>query len=151
MQSSTTRSLAQNSSTPNRSIYAQRAYDTFETARTLGSLSTGFGTARFRARGAVNRSDKVDIYKVSLLPGASISGGSTDYDIKGAPVRVSVFGEFQGQRVAAGSLVVELGKSTKGNSTDRVTNTKSSPIILYYQISRIRKDASYRATFNLFQ
>jgi len=151
MQNSTTRTFAQNSSTPTSSIYAQRAYDTFATARNWGSLSPGFSTARFRVKGSVNRSDKADIYKVSLLPGASISGGSTDYDVKGASIRVSVFGEFQGQRVAAGSLVVDLGKSTQGNSTDRVTNTKSSPIILYYQISRIRKDASYRATFNLFQ
>lgn len=130
---------------------SSRRNDTFEAARELGKLSPRFGKAQFRVSGSVSRSDSKDLYKVSLLPGASLSGGITRYNVKGAPIRVRVFGELRGQRFAAGSLVVEAGKSTKGNPSERVTNSESSPIILYYQISRVNQDATYRATFSLFQ
>lgn len=139
-------------STPRASRLAD---DTIAQARNLAVLGAGYGSKRIRASDSVSASDTADFFKVTVQPGASISGLSGASTIRKAPLNLSMIAEVQGTRVNLFSNTrVKVGRETRAFQPINpvLQNNFGEPIYIYIKLSPIRRQESkYSVELNFFQ
>lgn len=136
------------SATNLQSLRRSRSDNTFATARNLGNVPLNVTSISFRASGTVDKSDKVDFYKITLAPGVNLPSGRNDYRLRNGSVTLSAYGEVLGRKTLGAKFPLLRGSSSR---TSFLTNPTQFPVTFYFKLERRTGNARYDLSFNFFR
>lgn len=126
----------------------------FAGAKLVATLAPGYGSKSLILSGKVNQEDAADYFRISLLPGASISSTIDSQRLRGGALTFSAFVEINGFRKQAYKEVAFRRQTSPEFEAVNppLINNFSQPIVLYFKAEALGgKESRYWFNFSLFQ
>jgi hypothetical protein len=127
--------------------------NSFETAKLVGTLRASSSPINIRAKGVVGQSDRVDVFKFKVLPGANFPSYTDVSTVSGGKLKVAIYWQHpdftDGQIRFVGSRTL-TGSSSLFDDNNPTSNTSFDPITAYIRVSTTNKNVKYeiKTTYN---
>ncbi|MFM7426323.1 MAG: hypothetical protein ACKO7W_15240 [Elainella sp.] len=129
--------------------------NSFEGARNSAILSPGYGSQAVLFNGRIGRRDPVDVFKVTLLPNASISNlFASRQTIRQGPLNFRMIGDIRGNKIIL--IGANFGISDLPPESTPIQppllNQTGEPIDFYFRFAAVgRRESRYNLAFSFFQ
>lgn len=121
-----------------KALRSSRSDNTFKGANLAGVLSASSSPITLSIVGKVSKSDRVDIHKIVVMPGANFPSYTYAFDVKGGSLKGEYYlqhPQITGNAIQRKQVLTHTQSVSGSDSSNPTFNETGAPMVLYIKFS----------------